>query len=97
MNEKKKQFRNNIIALFVVSSVLFFVFLYNIKIGFSVFEWSEETISGMMILNAFVALFGVLLVILILFSVLLVILILFRKEKKKEEKIRSKEYELIID
>lgn len=76
MNEKKKYFWKNFIALIVISSILFVVFAYNLKIGFSVFDWTEATISGMFILNAVIVFSSILLV---------VFLLLYRKRRKRKK------------
>ena len=73
MNENKKQMWKNFTALVIIFSILFVVFIYNIRIGFSVFDWTDATISSMFILNAIIVLLSVPLV---------VFALLYRKKKK---------------
>ena len=75
-NNNEKTFWKNIIILGVLAIVLFSVFAYNLKIGFSIHDWSDATISNMFILNAFI----------VLFSVPLVVLAIFYRKRKRKKK-----------
>ena len=77
MDENKKHFWKNTIALIVVFSILFCVVIYNLRIGFSVFDWTETTISSMFILNAVIVLLSI---------PLIVFALLYRKKKKRKKK-----------
>ena len=68
-NNKKKTFWKNIIVLGVLSIILFSVFAYNLKIGFSIHDWTDATISNMFILNALIVFFSVPLVALVIFYI----------------------------
>lgn len=75
--KNKETFWKNIIIFGILSIILLGVFVYNLKIGFSIHDWSDATISNMFILNAFIVLFSVPLVVLVLF---------FYKKKRKNRK-----------
>jgi len=81
MNSKKK---NSLvgIALFVV---IFCVIFFNIKIGFSVFDYSKTTLNTPILLNAFITFLSVFLTVLVVVIVIFIFLRYKRKNREERE------------
>ena len=70
----------NVIGIVALFSVIFCIFYFNIKVGFSAFDYSKTTLNNVMSLTVFIAFLSVFLAIL---SVILVIVILIYIKRKK--------------
>jgi len=78
--QKIKEHKKNIAGLFVLSSVLFCVIFFDVKIGFTVFECIETIPLNILFLGVFVV------VLIMFFAVIVIIIHVIAKGRNRAEK-----------